>query len=76
MKSDNPQVYPPDFVMAFSFYLAFLGAPRLTGGDPFKLGGRALQLFAAELSNAAQQGFSEERPDEDIAEAEIIRARN
>lgn len=66
--------FPPDFVMALSFRLAFYIAPRVTAGDPWKLGARAGELWR--MSNQKAQGacVNEEKPDE-VAESEFIRAR-
>lgn len=66
--------FPPDFVMALSFLLAGYVAPRLTGGDPFKLGNRALELYQFELSKARSSAANEEQPD-DLPESEFIRTR-
>jgi len=75
VKSDDPQFYPADFTLAFSLFLASLMAPRLTGGDQFKLGERA-QLRYKEMKVEAETAAAiEERPDEDTQDAEIIRAR-
>ena len=70
----SPQFYPPDFVMAFSLYLAHLMAPRLTGGDQFKLGARALGLYDLEISRAVKNAFNEQQIEEP-PESEFIRDR-
>ena len=70
----SPQFYPPDFVMAFSLYLAHLMAPRLTGGDQFKLGARALSLYDLEISRAVKNAFNEQQIEEP-PESEFIRDR-
>lgn len=64
IRAENPQFYPPDFTLAFSLYFAYLIAPRLTGGDQFKLGDRAARLYLVELSKANSRGQNEEQPDE------------
>jgi hypothetical protein len=71
---DNPTLYPPDFVMAFSFLLAHYIAPRLTGGDPNRLGDRALKLYDMEIRKARANASNEEvgGPEPD---AEWIRGR-
>lgn len=74
INADNPEFYPPDFTLAFSFYLAFLIAPRVTGGDQFKLGERAIKAYIMELSKAVSRGTNEEQNEEPV-EAEFIRAR-
>jgi hypothetical protein len=40
----DPTQYPPNFVAALAALLAFKVAPLLTGGDPNRLGVRALQV--------------------------------
>ena len=70
----SPQFYPPDFVMAFSLYLAHLMAPRVTGGDPYKLGARALGLYDLEINRAVKNAFNEQQMEEP-PESEFIRDR-
>jgi len=74
IREDDPLRYPPDFVLAFSFLLASYIAPRLTGGDPFKLGQRALQLYALQISKAQANAKNEEQPDIE-PDSEFTRAR-
>lgn len=71
---DDPQLYPSDFQMAFSFYLAFLAAPRITSGDQFKLGERAQRNYFLEISRAVSRATNEEQPEES-PESEFINAR-
>jgi hypothetical protein len=66
--------FPADFTMAFSFLLAGYVAPRLTGGDPFKLGQRALELYQIELSHARLTAMNEEQSEE-LPDSEFIRTR-
>lgn len=66
--------FPDDFVMALSFRLAAYIAPRVTGGDPFKLGARALELFQFELNKAECTAVGEEQ-DEQHPDSEFIRTR-
>ena len=73
-RETDPSRYPADFVMAFSLRLAHYSAPRLTGGDPFKLGLRALQLYVQEISMAQASAGNETVPDQ-LPDAEAIRAR-
>ena len=68
------QYWDPDFVLAFSARLAFYIAPRVTGGDPFGLGKRAMQLFGMEVSSAESGAGNEEQPEEDPG-SEFERAR-
>ena len=70
----SPQFYPPDFVMSFSLYMAHLMAPRLTGGDPYKLGQRALGLYDLEINRAVKNAFNEQQIEEP-PESEFIRDR-
>ena len=74
LDSSQPQFYTPDFVLAFSYYLAALIGPELTGGDQFKLGERALQMYRFEISRAVSRASNEEQPEEDV-ESEFIRGR-
>lgn len=73
-KETDPQKYMPDFIMAFSFRLAAYIAPRLTAGDPFKLGDRAMQMYTIEISRAAANSVNEQQYDEEV-QSELIRAR-
>lgn len=68
-------LYPSDFVMAFSYMIAFYVAPRLTGGDPFKMGDRAMQMYDLEMSKARANAFNEEQVPVDV-ESEFVRIRN
>lgn len=73
-KSDNPQFYPSDFVMAFSLYLAVYIAPRLTAGDQFKLGQRAMKLYEYEIGKAKARAYNEEQ-EETEPDSELMRER-
>lgn len=66
--------YPADFIMALSLRLAVYIAPRLTAGDPFKMGDRARALYTQEISKAAANAENEENPDQ-RPDSEFIRAR-
>lgn len=66
--------WPADFILAFSYLLAHFVAPRLTGGDPFKLGEAALAKYSLEIGNAKANSSNEDQPDEEV-ESEFIRAR-
>lgn len=70
----DPTKFPPDYKMAASFLLAFYIAPRVTGGDPFKLGERAGRMYQAWIEKARSNNENEQQPDEE-PEAENIRAR-
>lgn len=71
----NTEILPPDFVMALSYRLAAYIAPRLTAGDPFKLGDKSAQLYQIEISRAAASAYNEEQP-EQLPDSEFISARN
>jgi hypothetical protein len=73
-REEDPQRYPADFQLAMSLRLAHYAAPRLTGGDPFKLGMRAVQLYLQEISMAQASAGNEAVPDQ-LPDAEAIRAR-
>lgn len=70
----NVNHYPPDFVMALSLRLAAYIAPRVTGGDPFKLGERAMRLYQVEIARAEASAVNEAQGDI-VPEAESIRVR-
>jgi hypothetical protein len=70
----DPLVYPHDFVIAFSYRLAHFVAPRITAGDKFKLGDRALQFYLYEISRAESTGLNEEQADVH-PDSEFIRTR-
>lgn len=74
IRADNPQLYPADFVMALSYYLAWMMAPRLTGGDQFKLGEKALKMYDVFIKKAAANAFNEEQAEEEV-ESEFERER-
>jgi hypothetical protein len=74
-KADNPIRYPADFSLALSFRLASYIAPRLTGGDPFKLGARAMQLYEYEVGRAKANAVNEEQVDQD-PESSFVRIRD
>jgi len=71
---EDPQYYPSDFIMAFSYRLATLLAPRLTGGDPFALMEKTQKLYDMHIFKAAKNSFNEEQPDEEV-ESEFVRTR-
>lgn len=74
IRETDPSRYPSDFVMAFSLRLASYIAPRLTKGDPFKLGDRALQLHQYEVQKAMASAHVEEQQEE-LPDSEFIRER-
>lgn len=66
--------FSPDFVMAFSYLLAFYTAPRITAGDPFNLQDRTIKAYFQALSKARANAINEEQVDEEV-ESEYIRER-
>jgi len=74
-KEDNVSFYPSDFVLAFSYQLAFLAAPRITGGDPFRLGDKAQVNFFNMISKASANQLNDEQAEQD-PESEYTRARD
>lgn len=70
----DPTRFPPDFVVALSFYLAFLIGPRVSGGDQFKLADRAYLLYQRAILEAQANAANEEPPD-NLPDAEMILAR-
>lgn len=74
VNEERVEMFPPDFVLALSLLLAAYTAPRLTGGDPFKLGNRALQLYDIQRNKAEANAVNEES-DEEQPDSELERAR-
>lgn len=68
-------ILPSDFIIALSFRLAAYIAPIVTKGDPFKLGARALQLYAVEIRNAAVNSRNQNQPDKE-PDSDHIRSRS
>lgn len=60
---DETALFPADFVSALSYLLAFYVAVPVTGGDPFKLGPRAMSAYEHEIENAQANAANEEQPD-------------
>lgn len=73
--SDSPDQWFPDFVMAFSLLLAFYIAPRVTAGDPFKLGQRAYSAYLVSKIKADANAIGEQQ-DEQPPESSTINSRN
>ena len=71
---DATSHYPVDFSLAVSFRLAAYIAPRMTAGDPFKMGERAMKMYDYELRKAQSNAANEEQPDE-LPNSEFIEAR-
>lgn len=73
-KVDDPSFYTPQFIIAFSFRLAGYIAPRLTGGDPFKLKEEMLGQYAIELQTAKADDLDEGQLDKK-PESEFVTGR-
>lgn len=73
--SDEPDKWAADFVMAFSLLLAFYIAPRLTAGDPYKLGERAYRAYLMSMNKSRANAVGEEQS-EQPTDAPSIRARD
>lgn len=71
----NPSFYPPDFTNALSYRLAHYIAPRITSGDQFKLGDKALKMWDFEVNRAISNDLNEEQFEEH-PESEFIRFRS
>lgn len=71
----NSNLFKADFTLAFSLRLASYIAPVVTGGDPFKMGQRALQLYVAEITNAQANAANEEQEPQE-PQSEFIRERD
>jgi hypothetical protein len=70
----DPMLFSSDFELGFSYRLAFYLAPRLTKGDPFKLGEQALKFYDAEISRAKAAAYNEEFPDI-VPETDLLKDR-
>ena len=67
--------YPPDAIMALSFLIAHLISPKITSGDPFKLGARAFALYN-QARNSAQANALNEQQDDEPTQSEFIAGRD
>lgn len=69
------ELYPADFVLAFSMLLSSLIAPRLTNGDPLSLGLKNYQKYQMMISTAQKNDFiqSQERAEN---QSDMIHARD
>jgi hypothetical protein len=74
-KVTDPTHYPPDFILAQSYRLAFMIAPRVSKGDPFKLGPAAYQMYLKMVGEAQANSWNEEQIDKK-ADSEFITTRN
>lgn len=67
--------FTSDFILTLSYRLAYYIAPRVTAGDPFKLGPQMMQKYQFELSRSTSNAFNEDQSVE-IQDTESIAARN
>lgn len=74
VRVENTSRFQPDFDMALSYLLASRISPRLSKGDPFKVGDRALKLYGMAYSIASANAFNEEQAEEDVV-SEFERSR-
>lgn len=74
-KITNYGIFPSNFILALSFRLAAYIAPRVTKGDPFKLGMKSLQMYQMEIGKASANSFNETKPAA-TADPEMISVRN
>lgn len=72
---EDPTLYPPDFILALSLLLGSLIASRLTKGDQFKKGDKALAAYSRMIEEAEANSNNEQQP-ENPPESEFIRARD
>jgi len=66
--------YPEDFALAFSYRLAMLAAPRVTGGDMGNLVQNIQSMYQFHLA-LARQNASNEAGTDVLPDSEFIRAR-
>lgn len=70
----DPARFSADFAMAMSFLLAAYIAARVTGGDPFKKGPQAMQMFYMKMPKVEARQANEQKYDrEPVSEYERAR---
>lgn len=74
VQETNSERFSPDFVTFLSLRLAVAIAPRLTRGDPFKMGERAARLYEFESSKARATAVNEQQ-DEENPDSQFISGR-
>lgn len=57
---ENTEILPADFVMAWSYKLAFLAAPSISGGDRFKMQNTTNAAYELWVGKAKKNGYNEE----------------
>lgn len=75
VRATNVEKWPADFAMALSFRLAAYIAPRVTGGDPYKMSDRVLKFYTLSHSIAAANAFNEEHNSRE-PETDLVRSRD
>lgn len=75
VRVEDETYFQSDFILAVSYRLAHYIAPRVTAGDPFKLGQAAMQNYMIELSKAVANKFNEDQS-VTLQDTESITARN
>lgn len=71
----SESLFTSDFALALSYRLSHYMAPRLTAGDPYKLGAQSLQKYFVEVSRATANAFNEDASVQ-FQDTESILARN
>jgi hypothetical protein len=66
--------FTPSFIIAFSYYWAYLVAPRITKSNPQQIKKEMLVYFKQEVAEAVSQSFNEEQQDVE-PDSEFIRSR-
>lgn len=61
LNTENVDLFSSDFKVALSYRLAHYIAPRITAGDPFGLGDKALQKYVLEIQRASANAFNEDK---------------
>ena len=72
---NDPAFFTAEFILALSFRLASYIAPRLTGGDPFKMKSEMISQYEIEIARAKKQALNEENKEKQ-PESEFIRTRS
>ena len=67
-------LFPQDYIMMLSLLLASYIAPRVTAGDPFKLGERAFKFYIDSKTKAEATALNEQQDDRG-ADSEFITSR-
>jgi hypothetical protein len=66
---DNPDLYPADFVMAFSAKLAWIAAPMIIGGNYQELRKEVAGFYDIQIKTARVNAMNESQPDPDTLSA-------